>query len=105
MRNRLADAGMASVEAPCAGTIPRGQGNRRSPHLFEPTRVISPLRVLLQIRRHTGISQRELARRTGVAVQTIRNWEHGRADPHASLWIAALNVLGYEVHVTRREQE
>ena len=50
-------------------------------------------------RRHAGISQRELSRRTGVAQSTISRVETGELDPGVSTFRALLRGCGYDVEL------
>ncbi|MGK8935570.1 helix-turn-helix domain-containing protein [Pluralibacter gergoviae] len=45
-----------------------------------------------------GWSQAELARRVGVAQQTVQQWVHGKATPKPSSLDKLVEVTGYPVH-------
>ena len=57
---------------------------------------------LREARQAKRFTQREVATRIGVSVQTLSNWETGSSSPkfeNALKWAA---VLGYEVRLTSR---
>ena len=57
--------------------------------------------VLREVRRHTGLSQRALAARSGVALSTITAVEAGRRPPSIPVLTAVLAVAGLELAVER----
>jgi transcriptional regulator with XRE-family HTH domain len=46
-----------------------------------------------------------LADRAGVSRATLRNWRRGVCDPKLSLFLAAADVLGYELRLVRKREE
>jgi len=43
-------------------------------------------KLLLQKRLDTGFTQSEFAKRLGVSIRTLKNWEHNRNKPSRSVW-------------------
>jgi predicted transcriptional regulator len=58
--------------------------------------------MLRDARRHAGVTQRELARRTGVAQPTIARIESGAADPRVATLEVLLEMCGYVVESVPR---
>lgn len=54
-------------------------------------------KTLTAARRRAGLSQRELAERTGVAQPTIARIERGQADPRVSTMTTLLAACGWRV--------
>ncbi len=46
------------------------------------------------LRDEAGLTRTELARRAGVPVSTLRNWEHDRGFPHLAALRRLAEVLG-----------
>lgn len=61
-----------------------------------------PDRALRQARRRAGLTQRELAARTGVPQSTIARIESGRADPRVSTLDTLLRACGDELDAVPR---
>lgn len=61
-----------------------------------------PSRALRQARRRAGLTQRELAARTGVPQSTIGRIESGRADPRVSTLDGLLRACGDELDAVPR---
>jgi predicted transcriptional regulator len=59
-------------------------------------------RALLQARRRAGLSQRDLARRAGVAQSTVARIERGVMDPRVSTLDALLRACDDELRTVRR---
>lgn len=53
-------------------------------------------RILRDARRRTGISQRQLAIRTGIAAPSISRIENGRESPSFERFAACMQALGFE---------
>jgi len=53
--------------------------------------------MLKEMRRRAGMTQRELAERSGVPRRTIQNWENGVAEPPARQLKRVADVLGCKV--------
>ncbi len=53
-------------------------------------------RRLIAARKRAGLSQKELAARTGLAVNSIFLWEHGRKDPT----LTHIIQLSKELHIS-----
>ena len=58
--------------------------------------------LLRTARRRSGLTQRELARRTGIAQPTIARIESGAADPRLGTLEVLLEVCGYVVEALPR---
>jgi putative transcriptional regulator len=56
---------------------------RKDPDLAPPTETLMPLLSVADVRRKLGLTQQQLARKLGVPLATLREWEHGvgRTDP------------------------
>lgn len=49
---------------------------------------------LAELRKHAGLTQKELAEKAGISLHTYRNWEQGhRRGPSAKFLIALARVL------------
>ena len=48
---------------------------------------------LAEVRRHCGLTQRQLAKAVGVTITTIQNWERGRLAISAKRLAALANAL------------
>lgn len=60
--------------------------------LAPPTESMAPLLEVRDIRRKLGLTQQQLAKKLGVAVATLRDWEHGRGQTDPALQ-ALLRIL------------
>lgn len=49
------------------------------------------------MKRHTGLTQRELADRIGIENKTVSKWEHGRGIPDISLLYPLSLVLDMDI--------
>lgn len=49
---------------------------------------------LAAVMRAKGVSQAELARRTGLSARTVREIVHGRRDGNVATWAAIARALG-----------
>jgi putative transcriptional regulator len=49
---------------------------------------------LRALREQAGLSRAELARRAGVPVSTLRNWENGRGFPGVPAFLGLAEALG-----------
>lgn len=56
-----------------------------------------------QLRLASGMSMRALARKSGVSFQALSKWEQGGRGPLLLNFEAALNTLGYELCIKKRE--
>jgi transcriptional regulator with XRE-family HTH domain len=56
-------------------------------------------RLLVEVRQRCGLSQRELARRTGVSRTTVVEIEKGSRDPGLGTLQAILQAVGYDLDV------
>jgi transcriptional regulator with XRE-family HTH domain len=52
---------------------------------------------LKQARERAGLSQAELARRSGLSVRNVQNWEQGHREPLAGRLLALARALGVPV--------
>ena len=59
--------------------------------------------ILRDARRRAGVSQRQLAIRTGIAAPSISRIENGRESPSFERFAACLEALGFEPTVELRE--
>jgi transcriptional regulator with XRE-family HTH domain len=66
---------------------------------------VSSQSILRGARRARGISQRELARRTGIAQPTIARIEAGSADPRLATLERLLEACGYVIEAAPRPGE
>ncbi|MGH9382519.1 MAG: helix-turn-helix domain-containing protein [Thermoanaerobaculia bacterium] len=57
-------------------------------------------KLLFRARRKAGLSQRELAERTGIAQPTIARIESGAASPRCETLGRLLDACGYELELT-----
>jgi len=55
---------------------------------------------LKKIRRDLGLTQMELATKSGISLPTIQNIESGKANPSLEILTRILNVLGLEIKVS-----
>jgi len=53
------------------------------------------------VRARTGLSQDAFARRIGVSIGTLRNWEQGRRKPDGPAMIL-LSMLEHDPHIVER---
>lgn len=60
--------------------------------------------VLRNARKRSGMSQLEVARRSGIAQSVISDYERGRREPGADTYAQLLEILGFklELRVGRR---
>lgn len=63
---------------------------------------MDPAKALLRARRKAGLSQRELAERTGVAQPTIARIESGAASPRCETLDRLLDACGYDLELLPR---
>lgn len=61
--------------------------------------------ILKECRKYRGVSQTDLARRSGVSHPTISMVENGRKNPSWATFTALLDALGYQVKVIPKEVE
>lgn len=54
-------------------------------------------KIVRAARKSRGYTQHELSIRTGFALNTIRNWEGGRARPPFDDVVTVCEYLGYEI--------
>ncbi len=52
---------------------------------------------LKQLRKHKGISQKQLAKIIGVSIQTVFNWENGFFEPNISDLIKLADVFNVTI--------
>lgn len=57
---------------------------------------------LITARRIRGISQQDLARRSGISVSTIKHIESGESRPTVYTLLRIADVLGYDVKLVKR---
>jgi transcriptional regulator with XRE-family HTH domain len=60
-------------------------------------------KILINARHRAGVSQRELAIRTGIAAPSISRIENGHESPSFERFAACLQALGFEPTVELRE--
>ena len=59
--------------------------------------------ILREVRQRAGVSQRQLAIRTGIAAPAISRIENGHESPSFERFVALLQALGFEPSVQLRE--
>lgn len=57
---------------------------------------------LITARRIRGISQQDLARRSGISVSAIKHIESGKSNPSVDTLLHIADVLGYDVKLVKR---
>lgn len=64
-------------------------------------------RLLIEARRRSGLSLRELARRAGTSHATLLAYEQGRKVPAITTWLRIMEAAGLAVdfHISRRIRE
>src|SRR3977135_1646738 len=60
-------------------------------------------RILRDARREAGVSQRQLAIRTGIAAPSISRIENDRESPSFERFAACMEALGFEPSITLKE--
>lgn len=56
------------------------------------------------IRKACGVSQRELAKRTGILQQTISKIENGKRIPRVDTFSKIITALGYEIIMVKEKK-
>lgn len=75
------------------------------PRWPDPPDNLNPLiKTLRNFRLAAGIPTTQLGIKTGLGVNSIRNWERGHNFPVLPNFIAWANALGYDVTLTPRSQ-
>jgi transcriptional regulator with XRE-family HTH domain len=59
--------------------------------------------IVREARRRTGVTQRQLAIRTGIAAPAISRIENGRESPSFERFAVCMRALGFEPHITLSE--
>ena len=57
---------------------------------------------LITARRIRGISQQDLARRSGISVSTIKHIESGKSNPSVDTLLHIADVLGFDLKLVKR---
>ena len=57
---------------------------------------------LITARRIRGISQQDLARRSGISVSAIKHIESGKSNPSVDTLIHIADVLGFDLKLVKR---
>src|SRR5689334_22144207 len=65
---------------------------------MEPSDILDQLNTLGRVRQRSGLTQEQLAEKSGVPVATIRRLERGIGIPNLSTASKLANVLGTDVH-------
>ena len=58
--------------------------------------------IIKTLRERAGLSRSELARRIGVCVQSVCNWEDRKASPTVDKIIAICNATGFELIIKEK---
>lgn len=58
-----------------------------------------------EIRERRGWTQRQLARKSGVSVQTIVNYEKDKNNPTIKSFEKILNAMGYDLYAKPRKEK
>lgn len=58
--------------------------------------------IIDELQKEQGIRWKELARQSGVSVNTIHNWKQRRGSPSMDGVEQVLEVLGYELEVIKK---
>lgn len=57
---------------------------------------------LRQLRSRAGLTQAEVARRTGIVTTVLSAYERGRREPGADTFLRIVEAIGFEPNWTRR---
>lgn len=60
--------------------------------------------ILRECRKHRGVTQRDLAKRSGVPTSTICNIEGGKVNPRYDTLELLLNSIGYELAARTKQR-
>jgi len=60
--------------------------------------------LLYRCRKIRGITQRELATRTGVSKATLSNYENGRFEPKWAYMMWCLDAMGFELELKEKKK-
>lgn len=78
-----------------------GKNGTRERSLFEEeARAFYASQMLLKARKEVGITQSELAERTGTSKSYISKIENGTVEPSVGLFFRLINALGLKVELT-----
>jgi transcriptional regulator with XRE-family HTH domain len=64
--------------------------------------IVSIVSIIEELQKEQGIRWKELARQSGVSVNTIHNWKQRRGSPSMDGVEQVLEVLGYELEVIKK---
>lgn len=60
---------------------------------------------LLLIRKQKGMTQKELARKSGLCEMTILNYENGKVDPSYNKVEWILEAMGYRLEIVKDDRD
>lgn len=66
--------------------------------------LVQASKVLLKARKRSGMSQLEVARRSGIAQSVISDYERGKREPGADTYTQLLEILGYTLELRARRR-
>jgi uncharacterized protein YjcR len=64
--------------------------------------IVSIVSIIEELQKEQGIRWKELARQSGVSVNTIHNWKQRRGSASMDSVEQVLEVLGYELEVVKK---